>query len=387
MILVLVVIVFMLDKRCFAIENAAMSTMGSIMSELNLATIQTWLGRAAQVALAMTSSLAVIGFVLSIKDLIIAGSITIESVLGLAIRYILLIGVAMWILQTNPYLIYDIPKSFARLGTIITGQSADISSLMDVQNSLLEPIIAVQAGLSWTQMGLSLALYLVRAALCILFFMMGATLLVAQVEVIFVAVAGMFTVSFIFIPFFKDVFLGFLKGIATAGLKCTLIAFLLQIVVHIVSGWPALIAGSADGEGLLVITLPMIAAETIMYMLLKAIPSIANQIMSGQPSMMNGYTFTQQAVGSMSHITNNPIMHTAHKTVDAARAFESAKNATLQTGGGNVGSALAGAGAALMVMAGINGSGGAEAEARTIQSRSRATPPNKMTAPEERGEV
>jgi len=287
-----------------------------------------------------------------------------------------MIGLVVWMLQTDPLLIYKMATSISKLGYVITKQSADFQTIIETQRVLVEPIQEAMEQLSWMHMGTHFLLGLLMSAMSILFYLMGATLLVCQMEMVFVMVAGLFTISLIFIPYFKDVFVGYIKGLATAALKCALVSFVLQIIISITQGWPNIIrTASITGEGMVSVCLPMVAAEAVMFMLLKAIPNMASLIMSGQATSLGGGAFNApifaaagaaMSAAKMAYKAPGKAREIAAKTTgvarkiggrvkDTAASFSDARKSARSNGASQKGAAMTGAKEAMKTFTGING--------------------------------
>lgn len=232
--------------------------------------------------------LALIGFILALKDLAIAGNLAMDSIVATSVRYIMIIGFMTWYFGTdaNGHLHMTlISRSAATMGQfLVTGVSGaptiGLYELLMVKLESLEPIYDAINALGWGEFASAMVLSLGVIMITILFFMIAAVYFCVMLEIILIQAAGLFTISFLFIPFFRDMFFGYLKAMLGAGLKIGLMGILLGIIQVLITHWAALLT-TVSGAGLIPIVIAMIGANVIFLMVLLAIPGIVSSILSG----------------------------------------------------------------------------------------------------------
>jgi hypothetical protein len=122
-----------------------------------------------------------------------------------------------------------------------------------------------------------------------LFFMIASTVLVVEVEAVFILIGGLFTASFFVIGYFKDSFLSYIKALAAVGVKMLMLCLCLGIMRNIMSAWPDMIVSQLENaESVFSFLVPMACALLGFYMLAKAVPQFASSVMTGSVSGMDG---------------------------------------------------------------------------------------------------
>jgi type IV secretory pathway TrbL component len=122
-----------------------------------------------------------------------------------------------------------------------------------------------------------------------LFFMIASTVLVVEIEAVFILIGGLFTASFFVIGYFRDSFLSYIKALAAVGVKMLMLCLCLGIMRNIMSSWPGMIAAQiGDSESVFSFLMPMACALLGFYMILKAVPQFASSVLTGSASGMDG---------------------------------------------------------------------------------------------------
>jgi hypothetical protein len=122
-----------------------------------------------------------------------------------------------------------------------------------------------------------------------LFFMIASTVLVVEIEAVFILIGGLFTAPFFAIGYFRDMFLGYIKALAAVGVKMLMLCLCLGAVRNIMSTWPGMIASQLENaESVFSFLMPMSCALIGFYMLVKAVPQFASSVMTGSVSGMDG---------------------------------------------------------------------------------------------------
>jgi type IV secretory pathway TrbL component len=119
--------------------------------------------------------------------------------------------------------------------------------------------------------------------------MIASTVLVVEIEAIFILIGGLFTAPFFAIGYFRDMFLGYIKALASVGVKMLMLCLCLGAVRNIMSTWPGMIASQLENaESVFSFLMPMSCALIGFYMLVKAVPQFASSVMTGSVSGMDG---------------------------------------------------------------------------------------------------
>jgi type IV secretory pathway TrbL component len=247
-----------------------------------------WLQKAGTIALQLLAVTAVIGFAIGVKDLALAGHITLDGIVALLVRYAFIVGLLTWLL-TAPQRLALITLSIKKIGATISGQDISFSGLMDLFSEVTNPLVEFTNGLGWTDIGLIICMKFVIFLINCLFFMIASTVLVVEIEAVFILIGGLFTAPFFAIGYFRDMFLGYIKALAAVGVKMLMLCLCLGAVRNIMSTWPGMIASQIENaESVFTFLMPMSCALIGFYMLVKAVPQFASSVMTGSVSGMDG---------------------------------------------------------------------------------------------------
>jgi hypothetical protein len=182
-----------------------------------------------------------------------------------------------------------ITLSIKRIGATISGQDIGFSGLMDLFSEVTNPLVEFMNGLGWTDIGLIICMTFVIFIIHCLFFLIASTVLVVEIEAVFILIGGLFTAPFFAIGYFRDMFLGYIKALAAVGVKMTMICLCLGAMRNIMATWPGMMAIQIENaDSVFTFLVPMCCALLGFYMLLKAVPQFASSIMTGSVSGMDG---------------------------------------------------------------------------------------------------
>jgi type IV secretory pathway TrbL component len=160
---------------------------------------------------------------------------------------------------------------------------------MELFSDVTAPLVEFTTGLGWTDIGLIICMTFVIFLINCLFFMIASTVLVVEIEAVFILIGGIFTAPFFARGYFKDMFLGYIKALAAVGVKMLMLCLCLGSVRNIMSTWPGMIASQLESaESVFSFLMPMSCALIGFYMLVKAVPQFASSVMSGSVSGMDG---------------------------------------------------------------------------------------------------
>jgi type IV secretory pathway TrbL component len=160
---------------------------------------------------------------------------------------------------------------------------------MDLFSEVTNPLVEFTNGLGWTDIGLIICMTFVIFLINCLFFMIASTVLVVEIEAVFILIGGLFTAPFFAIGYFRDMFLGYIKALASVGVKMLMLCLCLGAVRNIMSTWPGMIASQIENaESVFTFLMPMSCALIGFYMLVKAVPQFASSVMTGSVSGMDG---------------------------------------------------------------------------------------------------
>ncbi|MDR1508715.1 MAG: type IV secretion system protein [Synergistaceae bacterium] len=247
-----------------------------------------WLQKSGEIALKLLAVTAVIGFAIGIKDLVLAGSLTMDGIVALLVRYAFIVGLLTWLLSA-PQRLALIPASIKKMGSAISGQDISFGGLMDLFGKVTTPLVDFTTGLGWVDVGLIICMTFIIFLINCLFFMIASTVLVVEVEAVFILIGGLFTASFFVIGYFKDSFLSYIKALAAVGVKMLMLCLCLGIMRNIMSAWPDMIVSHLENaESVFSFLMPMACALLGFYMLVKAVPQFASSVMTGSVSGMDG---------------------------------------------------------------------------------------------------
>jgi P-type conjugative transfer protein TrbG len=112
-----------------------------------------WLVKAGEIALRLLAITAVIGFAIGMKDLALSGSLTMDGIIALFVRYAFIVGLLVWLLNV-PQRLALIPLSLKKIGSTISGQDISFGGLIDLFSEVTNPLVEFTNGLGWTDIGL-----------------------------------------------------------------------------------------------------------------------------------------------------------------------------------------------------------------------------------------
>ena len=352
---------FLLEEKAECAVNVARDMIIQMHNEVIVST-GPWMTNSINIARYFAFLLAAIGFVLSLKDVAVSGNLGMDTIVATALRYLMIIGLIAWLLQGDALNIRVIPRSIALIGGRITGAGpVTLQTLIDNQIEILRPMNDFMATLTGiTNMGLYIVCSIGIFMLNVLFFMMAATIFCINMEVIFIQTAGLFTIGFLYIPFFRDMFLGYLKGLAIASLKLTLLTMLMGMMNGILVGWIGTAAAvGAEGTHAIPFLMNLVAASVVFYMLMNSVPAFASAILTGSPTGMGGGALTGAAMagGALAMTTYGMVRSgataTAKKVSDAARGYQQGSQSVRDAGGSSGQARVAGAKEALFGALGV----------------------------------
>ncbi|MDR1508702.1 MAG: type IV secretion system protein [Synergistaceae bacterium] len=276
----------------FCITSPAHAQLGATaMGDLYVSIMNAckgWLQKAGEIALKLLAVTAVIGFAIGIKDLVLAGNLTMDGIVALLVRYAFIVGLLTWLLSA-PQRLATIPASIKKMGSTISGQDISFGGLMDLFGEVTTPLVDFTTGLGWMDVGLIICMTFVIFLINCLFFMIASTVLVVEVEAVFILIGGLFTASFFVIGYFRDAFLSYIKALAAVGVKMLMLCLCLGVMRNIMSAWPDMIVTHLENaESVFSFLMPMACALLGFYMLAKAVPQFASSVMTGSVSGMDG---------------------------------------------------------------------------------------------------
>lgn len=336
-----------------------------------------WLARAGEIALQLLAVTAVIGFAIGVKDLLLAGNVTLDGVVALFVRFSFLIGLMAWLLNA-PQRLALITLSIKKIGSEISGQDISFGGLITLFGKVTNPLIDFTKGLSWSDIGLIICMAFVIFLINCLFLMIVSTVLIVEIEAIFILIGGLFTASFFVIGYFRDLFLNYVKALAAVGVKMLMLCLCLGVMRNIMSTWPGMLATQlSNAESVFSFLMPMSCALLGFYMVIKAVPQFASSIMTGSVSGLDGGAVKSAAMAgyalgatviSTSRTMAQKIMGGSSVVSQAAQTYQHTSQAARDTGS-TVGQArAAGAKEALSTVMTGSSSGGAQAAGERIYS-------------------
>lgn len=288
------------------------------MAELYISVMdacQGWLQRSSEIALQLLGVTAVIGFAIGIKDLVLAGNLTLDGIVALLVRYAFLVGVLVWILNA-PQRLALITMSIKRIGATISGQDISFSGLITLFSDVTNPLVEFTRGLGWRD-------------------------------------GGLFTASFYVIGYFRDSFISYLKALASVGVKMLMLCLCLGTMRNIMSSWPGMLSLQVEStESVFSVLMPMSCALMGFYLLIKSVPSFASSILTGSSSSLDGgavkaAAMAGYALGATVISTSRNIAQTtiggASTVSQAAQTFQHTSQAARDTGSTVEGARTAGA--------------------------------------------
>jgi type IV secretory pathway TrbL component len=300
-----------------------------------------WLQKAGEIALQLLAVTALIGFAIGVKDLALSCHLTMDGIVALFVRYAFIVGLLVWLLSA-PQKLALIPLSIKKIGSAISGQDISFGGLIDLFSKVVTPLVDFTTGLGWTDVGLIICMTFIIFLINCLFFLIVSTVLVVEVESVFILIGGLFTASFFVIGYFRDIFLCYIKALAAVGMKMLMLCLCLGAVRNIMSGWPDMIAAQlGSGESVFSFLMPMACALLGFYMLLKAVPQFASSVMTGSVSGMDGGAMRAAAaagyglgmtVFNTSRTAAQGIMGAGSTVSQAAQAYSYTSQAARDTG-------------------------------------------------------
>ena len=328
----------------FSASRADAQLANVAMAELYVSVMQaceTWLQKAGEIALGLLAVTAVIGFAIGVKDLALSSHITLDGIVALFVRYAFIVGLLVWLLNA-PQRLALITLSIKKIGSTISGQDISFGGLMALFSSVVNPLVEFTKGLGWTDIGLIICMTFIIFLINCLFFMIASTVLVVEIEAVFILIGGLFTASFFVIGYFRDTFLSYIKALAAVGVKMLMLCLCLGIMRNIMSTWPGMITGQLDSsESVFSFLMPMACALLGFYMILKAVPQFASSVLSGSVSGMDGGLIKAAAMagyglGATVISTSNMVAHklkSGGSTVtQAAQTYQYTAQAAKDTG-------------------------------------------------------
>lgn len=316
----------------FASSAEAMQVASVAMAELYVTiadACQGWLTAAGQIALQLLAVTAVIGFAIGIKDLLLAGQVTLDGIVALFVRYAFIVGLLVWLLQA-PQRLAMITLSIKKIGATISGQDISFGSLITLFNAVTNPLVEFTKGLGWTDVGLIICMTFIIFLINCLFFMIVSTVLVVEIEAVFILVGGLFTASFFVIGYFRDLFLSYIKALASVGIKMLMLSLCLGVIRNIMSTWPGMIASQIESaESVFSFLMPMSCALLGFYMILKAVPQFASSALSGSVSGMDGGAV--RAAATAGYALGATVINTSHMMAQKAISGASTINQAMQS--------------------------------------------------------
>ena len=314
------------------------------MAELYVTIMQAcenWLQRAGEIALGLLAVTAVIGFAIGIKDLALSSHITLDGIVALFVRYAFIVGLLVWLLNA-PQRLALITLSIKRIGSTISGQDISFGGLITLFSSVVNPLVEFTKGLGWTDIGLIICMTFIIFLINCLFFMIASTVLVVEIEAVFILIGGLFTASFFVIGYFRDLFLSYIKALASVGVKMLMLSLCLGIMRNIMSSWPGMITTQLDNaESIFSFLMPMACALLGFYMIVKAVPQFAASVLTGSASGMDGGLVKAAAMAgyglgatviSTSHMAAQKITGGASTVTQAAQTYQYTSQAARDTG-------------------------------------------------------
>ena len=361
--------VFILCSASRADAHFANIAMAELYASITQA-CESWLQRAGEIALGILAVTALIGFAIGVKDLALSGNITLDGIVALFVRYAFIVGLLVWLLNA-PQRLALITLSIKRIGSAISGQDISFGGLMGLFSQVVLPLVDFTQGLGWTDVGLIICMTFIIFLINCLFFMIASTVLMVEIEAVFILIGGLFTASFFVIGYFRDLFLNYIKALAAVGVKMLMLCLCLGIIRNIMSSWPEMILNQLNhSESVFSFLMPMACALVGFYMIVKAVPQFASSVLSGSVSGMDGGSVKAAAMAgfalgatviSTSHMAAQKIKGGASTVAQAAQTFQYTVQAAKDTGATQGVAKIAGAMEAFKTVMGGPRAGGARA--------------------------
>lgn len=330
-------LLFFASRADAQISNVAMAELYVTISNA----CEGWLAKAGEIAFQLLAVTAIIGFAIGVKDLALGGSVTLDGIVALLVRYAFIVGLLTWLLKM-PQRLALITLSIKKIGATISGQDISFGSLINLFSQVTDPLVEFTKGLGWTDVGLIICMTFVIFLINCLFFMIASTVLVVEIEAIFILVGGLFTASFFAISYFRDLFISYLKALASVGMKMLMLCLCLGIMKNVMSDWPEMIANQLNNsESVFSFLMPLSCALLGFYMILKAVPQFASSVLSGSASGLDGGAVKGAAMAgyalgatviNTSRMTAQKIMGGASVVSQAAQTYQYTSQAARDTG-------------------------------------------------------
>jgi type IV secretory pathway TrbL component len=338
------ILAFALCLLAFAARADAAQLANVAMADLYISIMDAcegWLVKAGEIALQLLAVTAIIGFAIGMKDLILAGHITLDGIVALFVRFAFITGLMVWLLNA-PQRLAMITLSIKKIGATISGQDLAFGSLMTLFSDVVNPLVEFTTGLGWTDVGLIICMTFIIFLINCLFFMIASTVLVVEIEAIFILIGGLLTVSFFVIGYFRDMFMGYIKALAAVGVKMLMLSLCLGIMRNIMTSWPSMIAAQLDNaDSVFSFLMPMACALLGFYTILRAVPQFASSVLTGSVSGLDGGTIRGAAaagyglgatVWQMSRTAAQSVIGGASVVSQAAQTYQYTSQAAKDTG-------------------------------------------------------
>jgi len=360
MIFVLVIV----ETAYSAVGTGAMS---EIFNEIR-SNSQAWKINVSVYARVMLTAITVIAFAIGCKDLALSGGgLQLEGIVALFVRFAFIVGIINWLLLSPDRLLL-IPKSLTALGVEIGGAEPSIANAEQAFNRIINPLGVYYTSLSWVnnigESILCLILLLLVWALMILF---ATTVLLVQMETIFILIGGMITASFFVLGYFREMFMGYIRALAMNGIKLLLLSLMLGLMLNIMNGWgltlmsglsidPARVEqaridtqsptvhaaervaikeAAKQPRGLYDTAVPIVFGLMAFYIILRSVPQYAVAILSGHATADGGLgrAAVMAGLGTVATVWNvsRGISQTARNTANAVHNASNAFGSTIQT--------------------------------------------------------
>jgi type IV secretory pathway TrbL component len=329
--------IFLASRADAQLANIAMAELyAGIMDAC-----EGWLQKAEQIALQLLAVTAIIGFAIGVKDLALSCHITLDGIVALFVRFAFIVGLMVWLLAA-PQRLALITLSIKKIGSAISGQDISFGGLIDLFSDVVNPLVEFTKGLGWTDIGLIICMTFIIFLINCLFFAIASTVLIVEIEAVFILIGGLLTASFFAIPYFRDMFLSYIKALAAVGLKMLMLCLCLGIMRNIMSTWPGMIQSQLDNaESVFSFLMPMACALLGFYMILKAVPQFASSVLTGSVSgldgglarsaAMAGYGLAATVAGASRTMTGG-IIGGVSTVSQAAQAYQYTAQASRDTG-------------------------------------------------------
>ena len=235
-----------------------------------------------------------------------------------------------------------ITLSIKRIGSAISGQDISFAGLITLFSAVVNPLVEFTTGLGWRDVALIIYMVFIIFLINCLFFLIASTVLVVEIEAVFILIGGLFTASFFAIDYFRDLFLSYIRAMAAVGVKMLMLSLCLGIMRNIMATWPAMIAAQLDdAESVFSFLMPMACALIGFYMILKAVPQFASSVLTGSVSGMDGGLVKSAAMAgyglgatviNTSHMAAQSIKSGASTVMQAAQTYQYTSQAARDTG-------------------------------------------------------